>query len=266
MSMGSSSDINWARKQSVGVWRVQHHPPLEGRPAKYQLPEELWGHPPVVEQRPQREESEPLRMAELSLQPSPRGPSPSQAFREVALLGLRQSIPKVLLATSAQLWPGSRRQRLIPEALGQVRAPPAASTWAGAPGQLRGTELSSSRGLQEAAGAFRKQQLLRACASSMDLCSWGKPCWELISSCCRGRWDHHAWGTGGGRGTPFHELSFYPGSLSHGWNWVSRTQGPAPRERQRGALKTPVPLDLPRSSQGTGRPLAWLHSKGSLSL
>lgn len=92
-------------------------------------------------------------MAELSLQPSPRGPSPSQAFREVALLGLRQSIPKVLLATSAQLWPGSRRQRLIPEALGQVRAPPAASTWAGAPGQLRGTELSLSRGFQEAAAA-----------------------------------------------------------------------------------------------------------------
>lgn len=45
MSMGSSSDINRARKQSVGAWHAQHHPPLEGRPAKYQLPEELWGQP-----------------------------------------------------------------------------------------------------------------------------------------------------------------------------------------------------------------------------
>lgn len=149
-------------------------------------------------QRPQREESEPLRMAELSLRPSP-----SQAFGEVAVLGLRQS-PKC--DKTGCSWPPQLSCGPAPRGTGSSLRP-----W----GRCRlllqpppGLEpRDSSGGLNyPRAVAFRKQQQLRAHVSSPDLCSWGKPCWELISSCCRGRWDHHAWGTGGGRGTPFHEL------------------------------------------------------------
>lgn len=119
LPVGSISDISRARKRPVSAWSAQHHPPLQGLPAKYQLPEELWvmlSAPRVILLRRgrdpkgrtqslcgwQRCPSSPNREGPARARPSKRG---SRLGFEAICRSVTQD--RLLPATSAQLWPSS---------------------------------------------------------------------------------------------------------------------------------------------------------------